>query len=453
MKIINRTIIICMFMCAVMCGIRCYAEDDYIIKISGDAAELFEEKGCKPLIPEIGLYTTDSIPSGIDYDYIEPNYSAELFGTYDYSGYISELYEVRITELASLWDIGAYGSGVKIGVVDSGCAADAALPYTEGRNYIDGSDDCDDNMGHGTSVCGMAAARYGKSGTIGPAHKADIVPLKFIDRDDGGNTLGGRASHLIKAMLGAVDDYGCDIVNVSAGIWEESQSLEEAVEYILSKGVLIVAAAGNDKGSAYCYPASCDGVVSVASVDSNKEHAYFSDYNDRVTIAAPGSNVTLVSNEGGLRMSSGTSFSSPYVAGIAACILSADPELTPSQVTDILTATAQDLGDPGYDIYYGHGLVDCSAISERLAGDEDYYVSGLDICSEDGLYEVRIKRRSGLDAPVGIWRAEYGNTARDIRIDPMEFNGDICVMRYDKPENSELRYFIWDSFAGMVPIC
>lgn len=427
----------------------CYADGGYIVKFSEDTVMLYSDE-YTPLIPEIGLYMTDEIPEGVSYEFIEPNLPVELYDTYDYS-YALGNYETTMTNISSMWEIGAYGSGVKIGVVDSGCDKHVGISYTQGHNYIDGSDDCTDNINHGTSVSGMAAALYGKSSVIGAAHKAEIIPLKFIDVDDNGDTIGGMVEHMILAINGGVNDYDCDILNISAGVYANVQSLKNAVDYAAEKGVIVVAAAGNNKGSRYSYPAAYDNVIGVGSIDSDYGHSSFSNYNDSVFVTAPGRNVKLLYNTSGIKTDSGTSFSSPYVAGIIACMLDIDPYLSLEDIKTVISETALDLGDEGYDVYYGHGLIDAEAIADRLTGDSDYYVSDLDVCP-DGFHEIRIKRREGMAAPVGIWSACSEDAVFDMSFDDMDFVNDVCIMRYKKPENTQLKCFIWDSLAGMKPV-
>lgn len=427
----------------------CYADGGYIVKFSEETVMLYSDE-YTPLITEIGLYMTDEIPEGTAYEYIEPNLPVELYDTYDYSYALSN-YETAMTNISSMWEIGAYGSGVKIGIVDSGCDKHVGISYTQGHNYIDGSDDCTDNINHGTSVSGMAAALYGKSSVIGAAHKAEVIPLKFIDVDDNGDTIGGTVAHMILAIRGGVDDYGCNILNISAGVYANVQSLKNAVDYAAEKGVIVVAAAGNNKGSQYSYPATYDNVIGVGSVDSDYGHSSFSNYNDSVFVTAPGRQVSTLYNETKIRKRDGTSFSSPYVAGIIACMLDIDQSLSLKDIKAVISETALDLGDEGYDVYYGYGLIDAGAIADRLTGDSDYYVSDLDICP-DGFNEIRIKRREGMAAPVGIWSAYSEDAVLDMSFDDMDFVNDVCIMRYKKPENTQLKCFIWDSLAGMKPV-
>lgn len=431
-------------------GSVCYANGGYIVKFTDDTVMLFENDYI-PLIPEIGLYITNDIPEGASYEYVEQNLPVELYDTYDYS-YVLNNFETSMTNISSMWEIGTYGSGIKIGIIDSGCNKHVGISYTQGHNYIDNSSDCTDNINHGTAVSGVAAALYGRSPVIGAAHKAEIIPLKFIDKDASGNTVGGTVAHMILAIKDSVDTYDCDIINISAGVDVDINALSDAIDYAVNNGVIVVASVGNNYDSRYNYPASYDNVIGVGSINSSYEHSDFSNYNDSVFVMAPGENVELLYNETDTRISSGTSFSSPYVAGIIACMLDIDPSLNLDEVKNIIANTTLDLGSDGYDFYYGYGLIDAAAIADRLIQDKDYYISDLDICSEDGFYEKRIKRREGMPAPIGIWSAYSEGKVYNLLFDDMEFIDNVCVMRYKKPENTDIKCFIWNSFTKMMPV-
>ena len=140
--------------------------------------------------------------------------------------------------------------------------------------------------------------------------------------------------------------------------------------------ILLVAAAGNDGNSAKSYPASYDAVMSVAAVDSNENRASYSQYNDQVEIAAPGSAVQSTYPTNTYASLSGTSMATPHVAGGAALVWSYFPNCSNNQIRSALTATAEDKGNAGRDNFYGYGLMQLADAYNYLntSGDADLYV-------------------------------------------------------------------------------
>ncbi|MFJ5623502.1 S8 family peptidase [Peribacillus loiseleuriae] len=208
---------------------------------------------------------------------------------------------------------------------------------------------------HGTHVAGIIAANKDNGiGGYGMAPNVKILPIDVFD--------GWFASDyaIAEGILYAVD-HGAKVINMSLGGAFPSPLIEEAVKTAIDKGVVIVAAAGNDGEDFVNYPAGYEGVISVGAVDKNSELTYFSTYGASVDLVAPGdevySTVYDYSKGSSFTKMSGTSMASPVVAGAAALLLSKYPDLTPTQVKYILKQTATDLGDKGFDIKYGSGLV------------------------------------------------------------------------------------------------
>ncbi len=133
--------------------------------------------------------------------------------------------------------------------------------------------------------------------------------------------------------------------------------------------VLLVAAAGNDGNELYTYPASYPTVLSVAAVDNRNIHASFSNENNMVDISAPGVNVLSTYPGNRLSYLSGTSMATPHVSGVAALVWSHYPEKTAQEIVQALVNSALDLGDPGQDKKYGHGLVQADEAMKYLSGE------------------------------------------------------------------------------------
>jgi subtilisin family serine protease len=255
------------------------------------------------------------------------------------------------------WDK-SRGTGVIIGLIDSGVdldhedLADNILP--DGRDFGDGDDDPGDELGHGTQVCGVIAAIQNNGiGISGIAPESMILPLK-VNRGSSGTV---QADAVAEAIVYAAD-YGAQIVNLSLG-WDdwEPQIIIDAIAYAVERGVLLVAAAGNDYGPVF-FPAKQEDVIAVSATDENNEKVIHYASGPEVELVAPGVGMRTTRINGSYTTSSGTSFASPLVSGVAALLLSQYPYLTGMQIRTYLQMRADDLGDEGRDDEFGYGKVD-----------------------------------------------------------------------------------------------
>jgi subtilisin family serine protease len=237
-----------------------------------------------------------------------------------------------------------------------------------GQTYVPAEDNhITDDFGHGTHAAGIAGAEINNSvGVAGIAGGSQLMTVKVL------NQYGvGWYSDIAQGIVYAVDN-GARIINLSLGGDSPSQMLQDAVNYAYAHGVLAVAAAGND-GEAILYPAACDHVLAVAATDQNDVQPSFSNHGPQVDVAAPG--VDIYSTwpwVGGYFTKSGTSMAAPHVAGVAALIWSARPDLTVEQATGIITATAKDVNGatfPGWDEHLGWGRIEAGrAVEAAMAG-------------------------------------------------------------------------------------
>lgn len=209
-----------------------------------------------------------------------------------------------------------------------------------------------DGNGHGTHVAGTIAAYDNNEGVVGVYPGVDMHIVKIFN-DNGQWTY---ASDLIDAIT-QCQDAGSNVVNMSLGGGSSSTTERNAMQSFTDAGMLLVAAAGNDGNSAKSYPASYDAVMSVAAVDSNENRASYSQYNDQVEIAAPGSAVQSTYPTNTYAALSGTSMATPHVAGGAALVWSYFPQCTNNEIRSALNATAEDKGSAGRDNFYGYGLM------------------------------------------------------------------------------------------------
>lgn len=209
---------------------------------------------------------------------------------------------------------------------------------------------------HGTHVAGIIAAKKDNGiGGYGVSTDADILSIDVFDRGWGASDYA-----IAEGILEAVRS-GAKVINMSLGGPMPSPVIEEAVKQAVAKNVVIVAAAGNDASDWTNYPAGYEGVISVGSTNKYKKLSSYSSFGPSVDIVAPGEEVysTIYEPEklSSFRKMSGTSMASPVAAGAAALLLSKYPSLTPAQVEYILEHSADDLGEKGFDVKFGHGLV------------------------------------------------------------------------------------------------
>ncbi len=254
------------------------------------------------------------------------------------------------------------GTGVTVAVLDTGvdaAHADLAGQVLPGYNAIDDTTGTSsDGKGHGTHVAGIIAAVTGNGiGVAGTAPDARILPVQVMDAT-GSGTMSTLAAGIVWAA-----DHGASVLNMSLGATTQVTAVTDAILYARSKGITVVAAAGNQRasGSPVSYPAADPGVIAVAATDQNDAYASFSNGGSYVDVAAPGVRIASTWNDGGYMYSSGTSMASPFVAAAAALIDAAHPGLTPDQVEHALESTAVDLGTAGRDDDYGYGRIDAAA--------------------------------------------------------------------------------------------
>lgn len=303
---------------------------------------------------------------------MEAEVTAEALAVLDQSGQTVP-YGIDMVQARDVWDAnrdGVIDSGAPVGSTRTLCIIDTGyfqahedLPDAIG-GYSQVDDDWSrDGYGHGSHVGGTIAAENNTLGVVGVTPgTVKLYIVKFFN-DKGRATF---ASDLVDA-LHRCRLAGANVVSMSLGGAIPVSGERTAFANADAAGVLSIAAAGNKGTSAYSYPASYPAVVSVAAIDSNKNVAYFSQYNSEVELAAPGVGV-LSTVPWGYESWSGTSMATPHVSAVAALVWSANPSWTNIQIRQALTATAQDLGAAGRDVYYGSGLVQAKAALDYLGG-------------------------------------------------------------------------------------
>ena len=319
-------------------------------------------------------------------------------------------WSMKAIDAPGAWDAGYTGAGVRVAILDSGIDPthpDLApnLNTALSTSFVPYEPYIDDGDGHGTHVAGIVAAADNAYGSIGVAPNAEIVAVKVLD-----STGSGYFSWIISGMLYA-NAVGADVISMSigaylprSGFWTEDGTkvganevtalvtlLTRVINYVWSNGSFVVGSAGNDSinftGDAGLLhvPSDCGRILSISAtgplgwgfdptVDLDTP-AFYTNYGSAIDYAAPGGNVdfdiypgdgwwidmVFSTFPGGWAWMAGTSMATPHVSGVAALIIEANEHrLTPSQVESILRQSADDLGKPGRDEWYGRGRVNAA---------------------------------------------------------------------------------------------
>jgi thermitase len=248
--------------------------------------------------------------------YAEPDYLAEAINVPDDSDFGMQ-WDLNKIEAPQAWDVTTGSSDVHIAILDTGVDldhADLANKIISSINFS-GSTTVDDVYGHGTHVAGIAAAVTNNgTGVAGLGYNSTIMNVKVL-----GDSGSGYYSWIASGITWAADN-GAQVINMSLGGPSSSLTLEEAINYAWSKGVVVVAAAGNSGMSSPFYPAYCNNCIAVAATDVNDALPSWSNYGDWVDVAAPGVSIYSTLKDGNYGYKSGTSMASPHATGLAALL-------------------------------------------------------------------------------------------------------------------------------------
>ena len=278
-------------------------------------------------------------------------------------------------------------------IIDTGCDMTLFNKYyggkiTEFYNVLkDSTTEMSDVDGHGTHVAGTIAE--------GTPSNVKIMPIKVSN--DG--------SMYYTDIIAAINYIGrykkADVINMSFGGYGYNEALEQTIDSAKKMNIISVAAAGNDNTSKKHYPSSFESTISIASVDSDLNKSTFSNYGAEITFAAPGTSIksimgkdTRISQNRGNKDGddhetiSGTSMATPHAVAAVAVLKGYNKDLTFENVVDILKDNAQDLGEEGWDQYYGYGLISFKDVE---------FCDGT-YCDELGVYKDLNKVISNIDA-------------------------------------------------------
>lgn len=358
-----------------------YVAEEFIVKFASETTSTEREVLLKQIniVEETKLEDGDfslvKVPHGTDLTAIakqlllskqvvlvEPNYKLKKTYIPKEPNYTRQWYLNKL-QMPKAWDKTKGSSKITVAVIDGGVQKDH--PELKGKlvspyNAVTGKSSYYPDE-HATHVAGIIAASFNKAGIAGIAPNVKIMPINVFQGDE------ASVETVIQAIYYAVE-HKADIINLSLGDDNYSYLLESATKYAKSKGVVLVAAAGNSSTYMPMYPAASEGVVGVSATDRNDKLARFSNYGNYIDLAAPG--VEIYSSVAGSSFASydGTSMAAPMVSGVAALVRSKNPFLSPSKVESILKKSTVDLGSKGRDDDYGYGRIDSyKAVSNTAA--------------------------------------------------------------------------------------
>ncbi|MFZ7133060.1 MAG: cell wall-binding repeat-containing protein [Eubacteriales bacterium] len=295
-------------------------------------------------------------------------------------------WNLKKINMEGAWNVTKGASNTIIAVIDTGVGAQEDINgvLINGAAVLDGVIHSDINPGdfsydggvddievqdssgfpiypHGTAVAAVIASSMNTTGITGIAPNVKIMPIKVFKDGEGHCSF-----YDVALAIRWAADHGADIINLSLGGPVAPNELLDAVDYAYSKGVTIVGASGNDGIEQVSYPAYYDHVIAVGSTGSGDNASMFSNHGSRLDIVAPGENIYTpyigdrLSNP--FLLVSGTSFSSPTIAGVAGLIKSKYSSLTNDQITRILYTASKDLTSvSGWDANTGYGRVEALA--------------------------------------------------------------------------------------------
>lgn len=269
--------------------------------------------------------------------------------------------------ITGAWDFVKSNKNVRVAILDTGVEGNhpdlaANINFNLSYNVVTGRQEAVDNHGHGTHVAGIiAGVANNERGIAGTSYNAEIVSYKVTKPVSNSKDEEATSEDMLKGYKKAVEDQA-RIINISMGGYNPEPVLEKEINKAEEAGIVTICAGGNgdNLGNPFqtpVYPGDYEACISVVGTDANNVRGSNFDYNEYKDISAPGIDIFSTYIGGGYRKESGTSMAAPVVSGVAAMLLTVEPNLSVQQLKDILYATAKDLGAPGKDNYYGYGLI------------------------------------------------------------------------------------------------
>jgi len=395
--------------------------------------------------------------------------------------------EWRVSQLPAAWDIETGSANVLVGVIDTGVqpdhpdlAGNLVLPGFNVREGPEWPDVVLDDSGHGTAVSGVIGAIGNNGvGVAGVNWVTSILPIRacggpFLDCDLFDEVEG----------IDVAREQGCNVINLSIGGIGTISVEERSVTDAHDAGCVIVAAAGNanpgrlyeatgdpaiDRANLY-YPAALPEVIGVGAIDNMGQKADFSNYGEAIlSVMAPGVDIvtTVPDYECYLYdgtgppygLASGTSFSSPMVAGVAALILSHYPGLSPDDVRSRIEISATPMAGPdndqnGINDYYGYGILNAArALSQGgIVGNDVMQVGVSTSPLIPGEILILVKAFVELDYPPTVnWSVRDTEVGGIFSLEEVATRQDYYIGRFVPGINGNISVSV-SAMAGGVPL-
>src|ERR1051326_3192330 len=277
--------------------------------------------------------------------------------------YVNEWHLTKISAPGA-WTSTTGSPNVVIAILDTGVDSthpDLQDQIVSGWNVYNNSSDTRDVGSHGTGVAGtVAASSNNATGVSSVCWGCKIMPIRVSDIN------GYATDSSIANGLTWAADHGARVANISY-IVSSSSTVTTAARYFQSKGGVVTASAGNN--GTFISSADNPYIITVTASNIFDQLYAWSNTGNNLDLAAPGQVYTTIPGAGYIN-AAGTSFSAPIVAGVAALVMSANPSLTPAQVRDVLTKSADDLGPAGWDSSFGWGRVNAWNAVARAVGQQ-----------------------------------------------------------------------------------
>ena len=318
---------------------------------------------------------------------------------------------------------GSKQSDLVVAVLDSGLDSSRSCfsnKLVAGYDFYENDQNPNDANGHGTHVASTVA-----DVTAG-FNKVKIMPLRTADSEGSSSTI------LVYEALKYAADNGAKVVNMSFGGYHNNLTQKKGVEYAISKGVTVVASAGNNNADLtknFVSPACIDGVVAVSALNSNNQKAYFSNYgNGYIDVAAPGVNIRGAAIGVGTTTMSGTSMAAPHIAGVLALIRSVNPGYSSEDAINAMRNSCTNLGN---NAYYGPGIPNLANLIPVSSSVSVTTLDATQITTSNARVNGKVSYSGTRPNEVGIYLGTSSSSMRKVAKDTINHNKNPFDMWYD----------------------